>query len=127
MAGTIQTLSSVECQTLLFYLLLTCALSFLLFLFSFCFWVVFMLSLKLCRGSSDLFLSSRPRIGLAITYCILLGIAEARSVNMKNITTTGDAQKVRSDFSLNKALFIGEYREEMGRSLLTTGRVGTLQ
>ena len=39
-------------------------LGFVLFLFCF----VFMLLLELCRCSSDLFLSSRPRTGLATTY-----------------------------------------------------------
>ena len=44
-----------------------------------------MLSLELCRCSSDLFLlSSRPRIGLLATTrlnSILLGMIESRSVN----------------------------------------------
>ena len=34
----------------------------------FCFCSVFMISLELCRCSSDLFMSSRPRTGLATTY-----------------------------------------------------------
>ena len=40
------------------------------------------------RCSSDIFLSSRPRTGLATTY-IVLGIVEVRSVNV-NKTTVGD-------------------------------------
>ena len=48
-------------------ILYTLFLSFVVFvLFLFCF--VFMLSLELCRFSSDLFLSSRPGTGLATTY-----------------------------------------------------------
>ena len=42
-----------------------------------------LLSLELCRCSSDLFLSSRPRIGLATTY-ITGYTVEARSVNVNN-------------------------------------------
>ena len=36
--------------------------------FCFCLYFLFLLSLELCRCSSDLFLSSRPRTGLATTY-----------------------------------------------------------
>ena len=43
-----------------------CVIVPLFLLFLFCF--VFMLSLEFCRCSSDFFLSSRPRIGLATTY-----------------------------------------------------------
>ena len=58
----------------------------LLFLFlslcRFCLFVLFLLlSLELGRCSSDLFLSSRPRTGLATTY--ITSIVEARSVNVK--------------------------------------------
>ena len=38
------------------------------FLFCFCFVSASMLSLELCRCSSDLFLSNRLRTGLATTY-----------------------------------------------------------
>ena len=47
----------------------------------------FLLSLELCRCSSDLFLSSRPRTGL-LAPRILLGMVEARSVNVKKTTAT---------------------------------------
>ena len=40
---------------------------------------------------SDLFLSSRPRIGLATTY-MFLGTVEARSVTVKKTTTTSSNQ-----------------------------------
>ena len=63
-----------------------CILLFLfLFLCRFCLFdcVVLLLSLELGRCSSDLFLSSRPRTGLATTY----GMVEARSVNVKKTTT----------------------------------------
>ena len=44
---------------------------FVLLFPSFCrFCFVSVLSLELCRCSSDLFLSSRPRTGLATTYII---------------------------------------------------------
>ena len=36
----------------------------------FCFVYVFMLSLELCKYSSDIFLSSRPRTGLATTQYV---------------------------------------------------------
>ena len=75
-----QTLS-VECPSSTLFWPVLCVILFL----SFCrFCIVFMLSLELCRCPSDLFLSSRPRTGLATTY---LYMAEARSVNVKNITT----------------------------------------
>ena len=51
-----------------------------LFIVLFVFFLV--LSLELGRCPSDLFLSSRPRTGLATTY-IVLGMVEARSVNVK--------------------------------------------
>ena len=46
--------------------------------YSFLFVVFFVLmpSLELCRCPSDLFLTSRPRTGLATTHCILLGLVE---------------------------------------------------
>ena len=48
-----------------------------------------MLSLEVCRCSSDLFLSSRSRTGLATTYIIAgYSMVEARSVNVKNTTKT---------------------------------------
>ena len=53
-----------------FYLFLACALcycSFIIVVFVL-FFVLFMLSLELCRCPSDIFLSSRPRTGLATTY-----------------------------------------------------------
>ena len=37
-----------------------------------------------CRCFSDFFLSIRPRTRLTTTYRILLGMVEARSVNVKN-------------------------------------------
>ena len=43
------------------------------------------LSLELCRVSSDIYLSSGPRTGLQPR--ILLGMVEARSVNVKKTTT----------------------------------------
>ena len=52
-----------------------------------CVCVFLLLSWELGRCSSDLFLSSRPRTGLATT-CVLLGMVEARSVNVKKTTTT---------------------------------------
>ena len=58
-----------------------------------CFCFVFVLSMELCRCSSDIFLSSRPRTttinttGLATTYTVLLGMVETRSVNVKNTHT----------------------------------------
>ena len=48
--------------------------------------VFLLLSLELGRCSSDLFLSSRPRTGLATTYITVLGTVEARSVNVKKTT-----------------------------------------
>ena len=61
-----------------------CYCSFLFVVFVFVF-VFFVLSLELWRCSSDIFLSSRPRTGLVTTY--ILGMAEARSVNVKKTTT----------------------------------------
>ena len=49
------------------------------FSLSFLFVCVFLLlSLELCRCSSDLFLSSRPRTGLATTYIINLKVDEGK-------------------------------------------------
>ena len=60
-----QTLS-VECPSFM-HVLCVIVPFFLSFLFLFCF--VFVLSLELCRYSSDIFLSNRPRgTGLATTY-----------------------------------------------------------
>ena len=56
--------------------------------FMFCF--VFTLSLELCRCSSDIFLSSKPRTVPDWQSRILLGMVqkvEARSVNVKNTHT----------------------------------------
>ena len=57
------------------FLLSFSGMCILLLFFSFCrfcfvslFIYLFLLSLELCRCSSDLFLSSRPRTGLATTY-----------------------------------------------------------
>ena len=61
-----QTLS-IEYPFSIFYwhaLRVNCPLILVVFLFCF----VLMLSLELCRCSSDVFLSSRPRTGLATTY-----------------------------------------------------------
>ena len=59
-----QTLS-IECPSSIFFghVLFVIVPFFLTFFFFF-----FMLSLELCRCSSDIFLSSRPRTGLAATY-----------------------------------------------------------
>ena len=70
-----------------YHLLFLLFLSFLVFCL-FCFRFVFCFHALVGafrRCSLDLFLSSRPRIGLATTY-ILLGMVEARSVNVKNTT-----------------------------------------
>ena len=66
-------------------LLSSSGMCFVLLFHSFCF--LFMLSLELCRCSSDLFLSSRPRTVPDWQPRILLGMVEARSVNVKNTTT----------------------------------------
>ena len=63
-----QTLS-IECLSYIFFWHVLCVLvpffwSFFLLFFVF----VFMLSLQLCRSSSDIFVSSRPRTGLATAY-----------------------------------------------------------
>ena len=50
------------------------------------FCVFLLLSLELGRCSSDLFLSSRPRTGLATT-CVTGYMVEALSVNVKKTTT----------------------------------------
>ena len=65
-------LKAIECPSFIFFWHVLCVnvplfLSFFVFcLFLFCF--VFMLSLEFCRRSSGVFLSSRPRTGLAISY-----------------------------------------------------------
>ena len=61
-----QTLS-IECPSIFFLACVFCYCSFLFVIFVL-FRCVFLLSLELCRCSSDLFLSSRPRTGLATTY-----------------------------------------------------------
>ena len=64
----------LECPSSIFFLYVLCVIVpfFLSFLFYFfvLFFVLFliMLSLELCRCPSDIFLSSRPRTGLATTY-----------------------------------------------------------
>ena len=64
-----------------------CILLFLFLSLSFFFvCVFFLLSLELGRCSFDLFLSSRPRTGLATGE--LLDMVVARSVNVKKTTTT---------------------------------------
>ena len=57
------------------FLYLSCSVLFPFFLsfLYFVFVLVFMLSLELCRSSSDIFLSSRPRTGLATTYITRYG------------------------------------------------------
>ena len=45
------------------------------------------LSLELCRCSSDLFMSSRPRVSDWQPRSILLGMVEAGSVNVKKTRT----------------------------------------
>ena len=64
----------------LFYFVLLFFLSFC----RFCLVFVFVLSLELCRCSSDLFLSSRPRTVPDWQPRTLLDMVEARSVNAKN-------------------------------------------
>ena len=61
-------------------------LFYLLYFCRFCLVEVFMLLLKFCRYSSDIFLSSRPRTELG-TPRVLLGFVEARLVNDKNTHT----------------------------------------
>ena len=58
----------IECMFSIFFWHVLCVIVpfFLSFLSCFCF--VSMLSLELCRCSSDLFRSSRPRTGLTTTY-----------------------------------------------------------
>ena len=84
-------------QVSLSYLFLACALCccyivhfFLSFLSFVLFCFVLMLSLELCRCSSDLFLSSRPRtVPDWQPRILLMGMVEVRSVNrVKNTTTT---------------------------------------
>ena len=56
-----------------------------------CVCVFLLLSLELGRCSSDLFLSSRPRTGLATTYITgYQGMVEARSVNVKKTTNNNN-------------------------------------
>ena len=59
---------SIECPSSVFFchVYFVFVPSFLSFLF--CFLLCFSLSLELCRYSLDIFLSSRPRIGLAARY-----------------------------------------------------------
>ena len=78
---------SIECSSSIFFWYVLCVIVpfFLSFVFCFCF--VFMFSLELCRCSSDIFLSSRPRTGLANTYDYHWGIVETRLVNVKTTTT----------------------------------------
>ena len=59
-----------------------------------CVCVLLLLSLELGRCSSDLFLSSRPRTGWQPR--VLLGMVEARSVNVKKTTTTTEMDKTRN-------------------------------
>ena len=86
-----QTLS-IECPSSIFswhvYFVIPMFLSLCRFL---CVCGFLLLSLELGKCSSDIFLSSRPRTGLATTYIFLkklLGMVEARSVNVKKTTTT---------------------------------------
>ena len=90
-AGTVpNSLYRVPSYLFLAYALCYCCFLFVVSVFlrkrfSSCF--VFILSLKLCRCSSDIFLSSRPRTVLTTTY--ITGMVEARSVNnVMNTTTT---------------------------------------
>ena len=62
-----------------------------------CVCVFLLLSLELGRCSSDLFLPSRPRTGLATTY-ITGYMVEARSVNVKKTTTTTTIPVVGNPF-----------------------------
>ena len=61
----------------------SCSFFFVVFV---CLCFFLLLSLEVGRCSSDLFLSSRPRIGLSTTY--ITGMVEARSVNVNKTTTT---------------------------------------
>ena len=62
-----QTLS-IECPSPIFFLACVLCAVVPLFLSSLsCIIYIFMLSLELCRCSCDIFLSSRPRTGLATT------------------------------------------------------------
>ena len=83
------------------------------FSLSFLFVCVFLLlSVELGRCSSDLFLSSIPRTGLATTYHIVLGMVEARSVNVKKTTaldTQGDV--AFSEYFLYHFRFLFVWRE----------------
>ena len=81
-----QTLSLSSALLLSFPSMSIFALLFLSFCrFCLVFVVFFSLSLELCRCSSDLFLSSRPRTGLVTTH-ITLGMVETRSVDVKKTT-----------------------------------------
>ena len=85
-----QTLS-IECPSSIFFwhvyfaILVSFTLSFLIVC------VFLLLSLELGRCSSDLFLSSRPRVP-DWQPRIVLGMVEARSVNVKKTTTTTSTQ-----------------------------------
>ena len=56
------------CVAVVLFCIFVFLFSYIFVLFALFLFFVFMLSLELCRGSSDLFLSSRPRIGLTTTY-----------------------------------------------------------
>ena len=73
-------------------ILLFLSLSFVCLCFS-------LLSLELGRCSSDLFLSSRPRTGLATT-CILLGMVEARKQQQQQQRETDTANWSTPTFTL---------------------------
>ena len=83
-----QTLSI--CRVPLFHLFIACDWYFLFGLLFLC-CCVFDALIGACRCSSDLFLSSRPRTVPDWQPRILLGMVEARSVNVKNTTTTATA------------------------------------
>ena len=80
---------SIECPSSISFWHVLCVVVpfFLSFFVLFCFCFVVMLSLELCRCSSDIFLSSRPRTP-DWQPRILLGMVEARSINVKNTTAT---------------------------------------
>ena len=77
---------SIGCPSSIFFWHVLCVIVPLFLSFFILFFHV-LVGAELCRCSSDLFLSSRPRTGLATTYRILLGRVEARSVNVKNTPT----------------------------------------
>ena len=82
---SIKCLSSVS----IFFWHMLCVIVSLFLSFLFCFVLVFMLSLELCRCPSDLFMSSRTHVP-DWQPCILLGMVKARLVNGKNIHTHND-------------------------------------